>query len=158
MKGSTHVCSAIGDLRSVVVLDTGALLAGLQLRLPGPSLTTDLVVSEVRDPESTALLERSLEAGKLSVISPNPAYIEEAVRLARSAGTLARLSRADLSVIGAALEIRDCGKEVFVASDDYSVQLTAVAANIGVVPVRYRGVSEARRQGPSGRSTLHQSP
>ncbi len=152
MRGYTRACSAIGDADKVVVLDTGALLAGLQLRLPGRAVATDLVVEEVKDEQSVLLLERSIEARKLEVLTPDPAYVEKAVTLAESAGTVNRLSRADLSVIGVALELRDCGKEVLVASDDYSVQLTAIAANLSVIPVRYRGVKEAGRRTPSGQS------
>lgn len=152
MKGSTPACSAIGDADRVVVLDTGALLAGLQLRLPGRAVATELVIDEVKDEQSRTLLERSIEAQKLVVLSPDPAYVSDAIAYARSAGTAGRLSRADLSVIGMALELRGCGKEVVVATDDYAVQLTAVAAGLPVIPVRYPGVREARRRTPSGQS------
>ncbi|MCI4459725.1 MAG: hypothetical protein JHC13_02330 [Acidilobus sp.] len=151
MRGSSRACSAIGDVEGVVVLDAGALFAGVQLRLP-LSVTTSLVVDEVRDEGSRTDLERALEAGKLLVIDPEQEFIEEAIGVARSARTLERLSRADLGVIALALEVRGCGKKVAVASDDYAVQVTALRAGLEVIPVRYRGVREAKRHNPLGQS------
>ncbi|MGC9209858.1 MAG: NOB1 family endonuclease [Acidilobus sp.] len=147
MNASTPACSAIGD-KEVAVLDTGALIAGLQLRLPMPCFTTPLVVDEVKDEESRELLERSIEVGKLRVVDPERQYLEAASGAARIAGTLSRLSRADLSVVALALEFAGCRKRVIVASDDYSVQLTCLRAGVEVLPVRYRGVKEARSRRP----------
>ncbi|MFP3286031.1 MAG: hypothetical protein RXP86_02080 [Acidilobus sp.] len=151
MRGSSRACSAIGDIERIAVLDAGAIFAGVQLRLP-LSITTSVVMNEVKDEDSRANLERALEAGKLLVVDPGQEFIEEAIGVARLAGTLDKLSKADLGVIALALEMRGCKKEVAVASDDYAVQVTALRAGLEVIPVRYRGIREAKRHNPLGQS------
>ncbi|MGC9071579.1 MAG: hypothetical protein ACP5HK_02640 [Acidilobus sp.] len=155
MRDSTPVCSATGEQGNVTVtvLDTGALIAGLQLRLPMPSFTTQHVMNEVKDRQSRELLKRSLEAGKLIVLDPGSVFLRLAADAARSAGTLERLSEADISVIALALAFASCGKKVVVATDDYSVQMTSLSAGLEVLPVRYRGVREARRRPPANQNT-----
>lgn len=128
----------------VVVDDTGALMAGLPLRLPAVHVAPSLVVSEVRDRESRDLLERMIEYGRLEVEDPSPRALERARRAARQAGVLGRLSEADLAVLALALEyLERCGESA-AATDDYALQLALARAGVRVVRVRYRGVREAR--------------
>jgi UPF0271 protein len=121
--------------RDGLVVDTGAIMAGLPLRLPGVHLTTPSVVGEVRDRDSRRLLEDALSYGRLEVAEPSPEAVEEARRAARRAGVLGRLSPTDLEVLALAIE---AGRPL--ATDDYALQLAALEAGVGFVRIRYRGV------------------
>ncbi len=128
----------------VVVNDTGALMAGLPLRLPARHVAPSAVMEEVRDRESRELLERMIEYGRLEVEDPPPRALEEARAAARRAGVLGKLSEADMAVLALALEyLVRCG-ESSAATDDYALQLALAKAGVKVVRVRYRGVREAR--------------
>ncbi len=124
----------------VLVLDTGALLAGIPLIVPLKCYTTGAVVGEVKDSESRRVLEEALESGRLEIIEPRVEYMREAFELARRANTLKYLSEVDLKVIALALDLKARGEDVIVASDDYRIQETLVKAGIGLLRVRYRGI------------------
>ncbi len=145
MRGSTPVCSATGK-GPVTVLDTGALIAGLQMRLPAACVTTPMAVNEVKDADSRKILEDSLEVGRLTIIEPSRDYVKEASRLASSLGLLSRLSQTDLSLLALAMELRGCGAQASLATDDYALQSVALRANIDVIKVRYRGIRELKRR------------
>lgn len=134
-----------GGWRGLVV-DTGAVMAGLPLRLPGVHLAPPSVVGEVRDRESRRLLEEAIAYGRLAVEEPRGASLEEARRVAARAGVLGRLSRTDLEVLALAIE-----RGAPVATDDYALQLAAVEAGVGFVRVRYRGVRVGPRRGGGSR-------
>ncbi|MFP3080047.1 MAG: hypothetical protein RXN88_00890 [Acidilobus sp.] len=144
MRGSSPACSATGSSSSVAVLDTGALIASLQLRLPLTCVTTPQVYDEVKDEESRSSLELSLSLHKLIIVAPSQDFLEAALREAGSADVAGRLSKADLSVLALALELAACGKEAFIATDDYSLQAAAAKAGIKVIRVRYAGIRELR--------------
>jgi UPF0271 protein len=127
---------------SVLVLDTGAILAGLPLATPLKCYTTPSVVGEVRDSESRMVLEKLIESTRLEVVEPSSYYVGEAVEAARRAGTLRHLSSVDIGVIALALELKARGFRVIVASDDYRVQETLVKAGIEFLRVRYRGIRD----------------
>lgn len=144
-RGSSPACSAIGKGVSVAVLDTGALLASVQLHLPLTCVTTEEVYSEVKDEESRKALDLSTDTGKLLVIAPSAESRNKAMEYAREVGVLGKLSAADLSVLSLAVELRDCGNRVSVVTDDYALQLASVHAGLDVVRVRYRGIKELRK-------------
>jgi len=137
MRSSTRGYSRTGR---VVVDDTGAILAGLPLSLPLKQYTTPLVIKEVKDRESRSVLEKGLELGRLEVMSPPEAFLEMAKRVARSAGTLGRLSETDLEIVALALYLREEGYEVHVATDDYAIQHTLLREGFHIIRIRYRGV------------------
>jgi rRNA maturation endonuclease Nob1 len=128
-------------------MDTGAIMAGLPLSLPGRHATTPSVVREVRDRESRRILENSISYGRLEVLEPRGDSLEEARRAARKAGVLGRLSETDLEVLALAIELG-----VPVATDDYALQLASLEAGVGFVRVRYRGVRRGS-QSRGGRGT-----
>jgi len=138
MRSSTQGCSPTGE---VVVDDTGAIFAGLPLSLPLPQYTTSLIVSEVKDEESKKVLERGFILERIKVIDPPANYVNKARSLAKSFGTLSKLSNADLHVFALALYLREEMKcEVLVATDDYALQCTVTSAGLKIIKVRYKGI------------------
>jgi len=141
MRGSTRGSSHTGSGPRVrLVMDTGAIMAGLPLSLPGRHATTPRVVGEVRDRESRRILEDSISYGRLEVLEPSGDSIKRARRAARRAGVLGRLSETDIEVLALAIEL---GAPV--ATDDYALQLASMEAGVGFVRVRYRGVRRGSR-------------
>lgn len=127
----------------MVVNDTGALMAGLPLRLPARHVAPEVVVEEVRDRESRELLERMIDYGRLEVEDPSQDALEKARRVAKRAGVLGKLSGADLAVLALAIEyLERCGESA-AATDDYALQLALTRAGVRVIRVRYRGIREA---------------
>ncbi len=129
-----------------LVLDTAAFLARLQLSLYGIDMvTTPRVVEEVKDLESRLGLEISFEVSRVRVEKPSRESIELAKRVAREVGVLERLSETDLEVLALALEMRNRGVRVAIATDDYSVQNAAAYAGIGFIPIKTRGIESVKR-------------
>ncbi|MEM4035775.1 MAG: hypothetical protein QXU97_04095 [Fervidicoccaceae archaeon] len=124
----------------VFVLDAAALFAGLQLFLPGCSYTVPEVVEEVKDAESREKLERSLEAGKLIVVSPS-SRVE----------ARAPLSSADVALLSLALELSSRGASVVVVTDDYALQLAVKEAGLTYMPIKTLGVDRSPKRVGGGR-------
>ncbi|MEM1927439.1 MAG: hypothetical protein QXS85_01690 [Acidilobaceae archaeon] len=142
---STREYSCIGR---AIVLDTGALLAGIHLSSPCKTYTTSLVLREVRDEESRAALERALESGKLEVLDPPPGVVESP--------TSRRLSEADVSILALALYFKRLGLEPLVFTDDYALQEELASRNVSFRPVRYKG-SRAYRRATRGESSVYEA-
>jgi len=129
--------------KRVVIHDTGSLISGTPMRLPlytTLNLTTPGVVKEVRDKESSALLERMLSMGILSVEEPSQHGVEQAWKAARRARVERRLSRTDIEVLALAIDKAREGNDVMVATDDYALQEAARKAGLRFLPIRYRGI------------------
>ena len=129
----------------IIVLDTAAFLARLQLSLYGVELvTTPSVIEEVKDFESRLGLELSLEVSRVSVEEPSAEAIDRARRAASELGVLERLSRTDLEVLALALDKARSGAEVAIATDDYSVQNVATYLGLRFLPIKTRGIDRIR--------------
>ncbi len=130
------------DGRVKVVNDTGAIISGLPRRLPAEHYTTSLVVEEVKDRESAKLLEELVALGMLSIVDPEESYLTRAMKAARKAGVHERLSKTDISVLALAIML---GGDVYVATDDYSLQRAVERAGLKFIPIRYPGYRSKRR-------------
>ncbi len=133
-----------GDV--IYVLDAAALFASYQLMLPHNSkaVTTKEVVEEVRDLDSRASLELSLSAGKLVIVDVPDKFLVEAVRVAGDLGEFSKLSKADISLTALMIMlVRVCGGvDVFVVTDDYSLQNIANYLGLRVLGVKRRTIDK----------------
>lgn len=130
-----------------VILDTAALLAKYYRLLP--RLLADILVpvsavNEVRDLESRAALEEAINLNIIRVVAPERTFLEEAVRAARSVGSLHKLSGTDVEVIAVALQLKAKYSEVIVITDDYELQNTLMYIGVSFKPLRTRGIREVR--------------
>ena len=101
-----------------LILDSSALLSGRFNSIPAGYdgvFITPLVGDEVAKGAPSRLMDGLLEAG-LDI--RGPASTEKAEEAARATGDLGSLSKADISVIALALEVRDA----IVVTDDFRVQ------------------------------------
>jgi UPF0271 protein len=124
------------------VLDATALIARWPLYAPrGELYTTSLVAGEVRDSYSREGLELALQLGRLVIRDPRPGTFRRVEREAARRGLHVSLSKADISVVALAVELRGEGRSVVVVSDDYAVENLAGLLGIPFQPVRTRGIS-----------------
>ena len=72
----------------------------------------------------------SSSSGKLKIQTPSSESVQEALEKARSLGDRLVLSKADLSLLALAIDLRKEGKNPIIISDDYAVQ--NVAEGIGI--------------------------
>ena len=129
----------------VLVLDTAAFLAGIQLHVYGHRLVTvPRVIEEVKDEVSVRGLEIALTVNRVEIVEPRKEYREQARSVARDVGSLAKLSETDLDVLALALQLRGVGCRVVVVTDDYSLQNTVALIGIEFQPVKSIGIKRPR--------------
>ncbi len=138
--------TSLCDARRVLVLDTAAFLARLQLSLfCFEMITSPRVVDEVKDFESRLGIELIEGLNRVSVREPRDDSRERARRTAESMGLLKRLSETDIDVVALAIEELAKGRRVSIVTDDYSVQLIAKSIGADYIPVKTLGIDRAKR-------------
>jgi len=113
-----------------LILDSSSILSGRLNSIPGSFegvYMTSLVKEEIEkgDPKRTldSLLEMGLEVR-------DPVSVEDAKRAAEGTGDLTSLSKADISIIALALEVKPCR----VSTDDFRVQNVLLSLGIPYDP------------------------
>ncbi len=143
MRGSGTRCSS-NEL--VLVLDTAAFLAGVQLLLYSHRLATvPRVLEEVKDSESVLRLEIAIEASRIEVVEPLEEYRRRAENVTEDVGARGKLSQTDIDVLALALQLRDSGCRVIIVTDDYTLQNVAALSGIEFRPVKTMGIRKPRR-------------
>ncbi len=136
MRGYSREYSVTGNC---IILDTTALLAGVENILPPPLYTTSLAVEEVRDAENREKLTLALGTGKITVKDPGEESIRRARRKARELKVEGKLSETDISIAALALELEENCKPV-VFTDDYTLQYLLYKTGITHKPLRTKGI------------------
>jgi UPF0271 protein len=131
------------NLASSYVLDAGAFYAGIPfLSSSGRYFTTQAVFNEVRHiKRSHAAIEALLDSGNLRLAEPSQDEIEKVIAAARKTGDSAKLSKADISILGLALSL----KKATLVTDDYAVANVATVMKILVISASSRGIKETRK-------------
>jgi UPF0271 protein len=84
----------------------------------------------------------SSSSGKLKIQSPTSLSLQEMSERAKSLGDKMALSRADISVLALALDLRKDGKSPVIVSDDYALQNVAEGAGISYQPLATLGIRQ----------------
>lgn len=125
----------------VIVLDTAAFLAAVQLQLYNITLyTVPAVIDEVKDYESRVRLEFASMVERFLVKAPEAKYFSEALEMVKKLRVLEKLSTADLQVLALSLELKDRGLEPVVITDDYILQRVLIYIGIDFRAVKTMGV------------------
>lgn len=129
-----------------IILDTSAFLAKypLQHYSSYELLTTDLVVSELRDRESREALEIALSIGRVKIVQADKKFIDKAINVSKNIGEYTSLSSTDLSILALALQYSVYGP-VVVITDDYALQNALLYAGISFKPLRTTGIKQLRK-------------
>lgn len=121
---------------SDMILDASAFYAGVPFGSPDIYYTTPAVYEEVEHIKGRQEAVRALvDAGKLTVMSPDAIRVGSAREAARETGDLPNLSVQDLSVLALAIQT---GQSII--TDDYAVSNVAKMLGIVVFPVMTRGI------------------
>jgi UPF0271 protein len=124
---------------SCIILDTTALLAGIENILPPPLYTTSKAVEEVKDKENREKLSIAIGTGKISVIDPKKESISQAEKKAEKLKIKEKLSETDITIAALALELREKCKPI-VFTDDYTLQYLLHKTGITHKPLRTKGI------------------
>jgi len=116
----------------VLVLDTSALVMGLNpSALDTPTYSVPTVINELTpDTLPHTRFSTSQESGHLTVKKPTPSSMKAVEEISSKVGDVGVLSKADLEVLGLALDLRQSGLSPTIVSDDYAVQ--NVSESLGV--------------------------
>ncbi len=112
-----------------LVLDTSAMEPGIPELSGSKAIVTPGVLEELRRRGTLENVRALLEEGLLEVLEPGEESMRAAARAAAESGDLGRLSRVDLEVLAAAVELSPRG-DVHILTDDISIQ--NVAARLGI--------------------------
>ncbi|MEM3737499.1 MAG: NOB1 family endonuclease [Candidatus Bathyarchaeia archaeon] len=120
-----------------LVLDTSAFIAGLSpSSLNVETYTTPRVVKELRGISSHLRCSIATQLKKLKILNPAQSSINAVERISSALGDIKSLSKADLSILALAFELKAQDMDVAIVSDDYSVQ--NIAEYMGI---KYQSVS-----------------
>ncbi|HDY73614.1 MAG TPA: hypothetical protein ENH51_00695, partial [Euryarchaeota archaeon] len=86
-----------------VVLDTGAILAGIDLAGDSRYYITPLAFAELINPNARLKAEIAASEGSLSISAPDPTWIEEVGKTTARLGESEALSPADVETLALAL-------------------------------------------------------
>jgi len=127
-------------------LDASAFYAGIPFQGSSKCYTTKEVFDEVKHiKRSYAALEALVSIGNLSIVEPEANNVKDANELARRSGDIAKMSRADLSVLALALYFKRSKNEPVIVTDDYAIANTAELAGIKVSYLMTRGIRKIGR-------------
>ncbi|MFV2041380.1 MAG: hypothetical protein ACC644_05240, partial [Candidatus Hydrothermarchaeales archaeon] len=125
-----------------VVLDTGAVLAGIDLAGDSRYFITPLAFAELINPNARLKAEIAAEEGGLKILAPDEGSINVINKKTASLGESEALPPADVETLALALQLKLKGENPLIATDDYAVQNTAHALNIKFRPVTEQGIKK----------------
>ena len=127
-------------------MDASAFYAGVPFLGSPKCYTTKEVFDEVRHiKRSYAALEVLIDAGNLRIVEPEASYVKDANQLARRSGDIAKMSKADLSILALALYFKRSKNKPVVVTDDYAIANTAELAEIRVSYLMSKGIKKVGR-------------
>lgn len=113
------------------VLDTSAILSGKDLPADCELFSSPKILEEIKHGRMKRQLDYLIESG-LKVISPSEETLMDIISAAEKTGDIARVSQADLEILGLAKEM-----DAVLLTDDYSIQNLA-----SELDVKYKGISQ----------------
>ena len=113
-----------------VLLDASALIQGFEAA-DEKYFTVPEVVEEVKNRIARIRIETYISSNKLIIRSPKPTFIERLESMTVKMGESIVLSPADKMFLSLALQMNEEGYDVFLITEDYSVQNMAKELGIG---------------------------
>jgi UPF0271 protein len=125
-----------------IVLDTSAILSGLEIEDDKEYYTTPEVVNEIQDKNAKLKVELSFKDGDLKLIQPQKRFSENVNKKVELLGEIDSLSDTDKSILALALEIKGQGDDVLIATDDYSIQNVAESLSLKYISIKEGGIKK----------------
>jgi len=139
----------------VLVLDTAAFIARLQLRIFCVKMVTPpRVLEEVKDFESRMGIALIEGLDRVVVREPHERSRQIVRMEANKLRLLKKLSETDVDVLALALEEKNAGIDVIVVTDDYAVQAIAKSMGMSYAPVKTVGIDGIQRRTGSANRQL----
>ncbi|AFZ71111.1 putative nucleic acid-binding protein with PIN domain and Zn ribbon [Caldisphaera lagunensis DSM 15908] len=143
MKGFSQDYYPIGE--KCLVLDAGAIFSGFILSSLDRCITTPSVINEVKDEQSKNSVNMVSSANKLIIIEPEKTFINKVKDEATKNNVYKKLSNTDIDVLALSIQLKEFCKEVYLVTDDYSIQKLALKLGIKIVKIKYKGIKELRK-------------
>jgi UPF0271 protein len=124
-----------------VVLDTSAIISGVQMDDDNEYYISADALSEIRDPNARLKAELAINEGRLKTAHPEERWIQQVRKKAKSLGEDEALSEADISILALAFEIKK-KSDVLLTTDDFGIQNVAEALSINYVSITERGIKK----------------
>jgi UPF0271 protein len=118
------------------VLDTSAILSGKDLPLDCELFSSPMILEEIKHGRMKRQLDFLLESG-LKVLSPSKKTLAEVGSAAKRTGDAARISDADMEILGLAMEM-----DAVLLTDDYSIQNLASELDVKYMGIAQKGITK----------------
>ena len=125
-----------------VVLDTSAILAGLQFDDDKEYFITDETLREIKDKDALLRIEVKRNEDSVRIAAPEERSIQAVKKKLGQLGEEESLSEADVMALSLALELKERGEEVVLATDDYGIQNVAGSLSISYATVAEKGIKK----------------
>jgi endoribonuclease Nob1 len=115
-----------------MVLDTSAFIGGFDpFSIREEQIMPSLVEQEVKRNQMTQFrLQTAIESGRIKILAPTQAFIDQVKTCSTSLGDSFFLSETDTQVLALALEVKARGDIARIVTDDYSIQNVATKLEI----------------------------
>ncbi|WP_321422214.1 ribonuclease VapC [uncultured Methanobacterium sp.] len=124
----------------VYVLDASGIIGGF-VSSKYKNITTNTVVSEIKDLKSKITLQSALDHGKIIIEEPDSSALKEVQRAIENSGDVLRLSEVDITVVALAVTLKK-NYSPTVVTDDYSIQNILKIQGIPYRSVLTEGIKE----------------
>ena len=124
----------------IYVLDASGIIGGF-ISSKYQNITTNDVISEIKDLKSQMDLESALKEGVITIEEPNFSSINQVQTAIENSGDILRLSEVDKKVVALALTLKNDFHPV-VVTDDYSMQNILKIMQIPYRSVLTKGITE----------------
>ncbi len=128
-----------------LVLDAGAIFSGFILNSLDRCITTPSVIYEVKDEQSKKIVNMVTSANKLTIIRPEKIFVDKIKEEASKNKLYKKLSDTDIDVLALSIQLKEHCSEVYLVTDDYSIQKLALKLGIKIVKIKYKGIKELRK-------------
>ena len=142
MRDSSQDYYPIGE--KCLILDTGGIFSGFILNSLDKCITTPSVINEVKDEQSKNIVNMVINANKLAIIRPENIFINK-IKDEANKNKVYKLSDTDIDVLALSIQLKEVCKEVYLVTDDYSIQKLALKLGIKIVKIKYKGIKELRK-------------
>jgi len=123
--------------KEAFILDATAFFSGFESMETEELYTTPEIMEEV---SGNVVVNFVMQSGRIKVLQASSESFSEVKEKAKRTGDYAVLSKADLSILALALDLRKRNYKAVVVSDDYAVQNVARALGIEYKGYLFRGI------------------
>ena len=124
----------------VYVLDASGIIGGF-ISSKNRNVTTNGVISEIKDFKSQMTLESALREKKLIIKEPDSDSLDQVQTAIKNSGDILRLSEVDKQLVALAITLKS-GFNPVVVTDDYSIQNILEILQIPYRRVLTEGINE----------------